>query len=111
MATGTSGNDIFVHDANWGQLTDTIDGGAGIDTLQFIGTPYNIISSSAVLTNIEIIDLNGTADNSANLDMLYVGAGGGYDFSQVTFVGFNGNIQVGYGIANTSVVGSQDSEN
>ncbi|MFP3325543.1 hypothetical protein R0K05_21030, partial [Planococcus sp. SIMBA_160] len=81
------GDDTVQHNAeNAEYLQDAIEGGAGTDTLRFVGGSWldNILGANAVLESIEIIDTNNRA--------LFVESGGVYDFSGVTFTSATGNI-------------------
>lgn len=94
-----AGNDVIVHNAGLGVLTDYIDGGAGSDTLSFIGGGWtnNIIGNSASLIGIETIDLGRHS--------LFVEGGGLYNFSQMTIQSGTGNIHV-RGSIGSEVIGS-----
>jgi len=62
--TGTAGNDIFVGDNTTISSSDTINGGAGRDTLNYTDSSTTGVAAAPIVSNVEVINIrnvNGTA--------------------------------------------------
>jgi len=95
---GGDGNDLIIYDS----VDKVVDGGAGIDTLRFAASgqtlDLTVTNPSLVLSNIDVIDLTGTGNNTLKIDLnkllsvtdngsLYVDGNAG-DVVQVTDTGW-----------------------
>ena len=63
---GGAGNDVLVYDA----LDVAVDGGADTDTLELrsSGVTLNLLTTTTLLSGLEVIDLTGTGNNTLALD-------------------------------------------
>jgi hypothetical protein len=73
ILNGGGDDDLFLYAAST-EFTgaERIDGGAGIDTIR-ISAPSGIVNLTAVVTNIEFVELTGTGDNGVSAALVTTG--------------------------------------